>query len=293
MSLRSMTGFGRGTARRHSLHIEVEVSSVNRRQLDVQIHLPKELQALESRVQTEVGRHILRGRVTISVKVALTNGAGPRIRVRTHAARAYVEAWQRLARSLRMPTKLDPWLLATIPDLWIVEHPEQDAERIWPPLQRALRQALRSLIAMRTAEGAALARDLRARLGAIERRLRSIQRTAPLAVQRHRTRLLRCVEDLRCAAHVTRDQLLREIIAAAERMDISEELTRLDSHLAQARAMLRQRGPIGRSLDFLVQEMLREAHTISAKCCDGQIAEEIVEFKSELERIREQVQNIE
>ncbi len=293
MGIRSMTGFGRGSARRDGLRVEVEASSVNRRQLDVQIHLPKELQSLESRAQTEIGRCILRGRVTVSVKVSITDGAGPRIRVRTEAARAYVEAWRRLARSLRLPERIDAGMLATIPDLWIVEHPEQDAEKIWPALQRALRRALRNLCAMRAAEGAALARDLRARLGSIMRRLRSIQRAAPLAAERHRARLHRCVEELRCAPHVTRDQLLREIIAAVERIDISEELTRLNSHLEQARTMLRQSGPIGRSLDFLVQEMLREAHTISAKCCDGHIAEEIVEFKSELERIREQIQNIE
>ncbi|MCX7817627.1 MAG: YicC family protein [Kiritimatiellae bacterium] len=293
MSIRSMTGFGRGTARRDGLRIDVEISTVNRRQLDVQIHLPKELQSLESRLQTEIGRSILRGRVTVSVKVAVTDGAGPRIRVRTEAARAYVEAWRRLARSLHMSDRIDLAMLAAIPDLWVVEHPEQDAEAIWPTLLRALRQALRSVGAMRAAEGAALARDLRARFAAIGRRLVAIRRAAPLAAERHRTRLRRCVEDLCCAAHVTRDQLLREIVTAAERMDISEELTRLDSHLAQARAMLRQAGPIGRSLDFLAQEMLREAHTISAKCCDGHIAEEIVEFKSELERIREQIQNIE
>lgn len=293
MGIRSMTGFGRGIARRDGLRIEVEASSVNRRQLDVQIHLPKELQSLESRAQTEIGRCILRGRVTVSVKVFTTDGTGPRIRLRTEAARAYIEAWRRLARSLQLPDRIDPCVLAAIPDLWIVEHPEQNAEKLWPMLQRALRGALRNLCAMRAAEGVALARDLRARLASLTQRLRAIQRAAPLAAERHRARLHRSVEELRCAPHVSRDQLLRDIIAAVERIDISEELTRLTSHLEQARTKLRQAGPIGRSLDFLVQEMLREAHTISAKCCDGHIAEEIVEFKSELERIREQIQNIE
>ncbi len=293
MAIRSMTGFGRGSARRDGLRVEVEASSVNRRQLDVQIHLPKEVQVLESRVQNEVGRWLVRGRVTIHVKVSLSDGTAPRIRVRTEVARAYVEAWRRLARSLRLPDRIDPAMLVSLPDLWIIEHPDQDAETIWPALQRALRQALRHLCAMRTTEGAALARDLRARLVSIAHRLQTIRRGAPLAAERHRARLLRCIEDLRCAPHITREQLLREIVAAVERMDISEELTRLSSHLEQVRAMLRHSGPIGRSLDFLVQEMLREAHTISAKCSDGLIAEEIVEFKSELERIREQIQNIE
>ncbi len=293
MSLCSMTGFGRGAVQRKGVRAEVEISSVNRRQLDVQIHLPRELQVLESRIQTEIARCVTRGRVAVSVAVRTVEGARPAVRLCEPLARAYVAAFRRLGRRLKLADGISLRTLTSIPDLWEVERPEREADRVWPPLRAALRQALHHLVAMRRTEGRALGADLRARLDGLRRRLNRLRREAPAAARRRRECLLRRLNDLTACGVGSREDLMRELVVAVERMDIAEELTRLSSHVDQARRTLCAAGACGRSLDFLAQEMMREANTIAAKSPDGPLTSEIVEFKAELERIREQIQNIE
>ena len=293
MSLSSMTGFGHGESRGDGLRIEVEVSSVNRKQFDLQMHLPRALQVLESRIQDEVGRVVSRGRVTVGVQVVAAGGAEQRVRVNRPLARAYVEAIRATARDLGLPDTLDSRTLATLPDLLTVEHPEEDVDRMWPVLRRALVQALTRLRRMRRFEGRALAADILGRIATLERRLGAIESRAPEATRRYREGLARRLEaaDLVLAQH--EERIAREIALFAERSDICEEITRLRSHFGQARRLLRAAGPSGRSMDFLAQEMFREINTIGSKSSDAQIGVEVVEFKAELERVREQVQNVE
>jgi uncharacterized protein (TIGR00255 family) len=293
MSLSSMTGFGHGESRIDGLRIEVEISSVNRKQFDLQLHLPRAMQVLESRIQDEVGRAVSRGRVTVGVQVAAVGATAHRVRVNRTLAKAYVDAIRATAKDLGLPDTLDSRTLAALPDLLVIEHPEEDTERMWPVLCRALRQALARLVKMRRAEGRSLAADVARRIDALERQLDTVEQRAPEAAQRYREGLTRRLAEAGLAASGHEDRVARELAFFAERSDICEEITRLRSHFAQARKLLRGAGPAGRSLDFLSQEMFREINTTGSKSADARISVAVVEFKAELERVREQVQNVE
>lgn len=288
-----MTGFGHGECRVDGLRIEVEISSVNRKQFDLQMHLPRAMQVLESRIQNEVGGAVSRGRVTVGVQVTAVGTMVHRVRVNRALAKAYVDAIRATSKELGLPDTMDSRTLAVLPDLLAVEHPEEDTERMWPVLSRALRQALARLVRMRRAEGRALAADIARRADALEARLGAMERRAPDASRRHREGLTRRLAEAGFPPAGHEDRIAREIALLAEKTDVCEEITRLRSHLAQARRLLRDSGPSGRSLDFLAQEMFREINTIGSKSADAAIAAEVVEFKAELERVREQVQNVE
>ena len=292
MSLASMTGYGHGECRWGDVRVEAEISSVNRKQFDLQLHMQRPLQVLESRIQDEVGRAVARGRITLSLSVALAPGGRRRVRVDEALARGYVEAVRKAAPRLELPDRLDSRALAEMPDVLIVEHPEDDADRLWPAIRRALRQALSALVRMRRREGRALERDLRRRMDELERRVGRIERHAPAAVRRHRAALVARLKEAGVAPDAD-DRIAREIALFADRSDVAEEITRLRSHLAQARRLLAAREPAGRSLDFLAQELFREINTVGSKSGDASITAEVVAFKAELERVREQVQNVE
>jgi uncharacterized protein (TIGR00255 family) len=293
--MNSMTGYGRGEAAQDGFKITVEASSVNRKQADVTVHLPRELETLEPRIRDEVHQVVARGRLIVRVVLhAAENRVAGRLRLNTALARAYVEQYRRLAKQLGLtdPVTLD--LLARSPG--VLQSPDEvdDAARFWPAVRQALQAALNSLVQMRRREGAHLARDLRARMKLIVRSTARIQRQAPKAAQRYREQLR---ERIRAAGltvpSVDDERLLKEVVYFAERSDISEELTRLRSHFQQFEDCLRSAEPVGRTLDFLSQEMHREINTIAAKSNDAVISREVVQLKAELERFREQVQNVE
>ncbi len=289
-----MTGYGRGESRRDGLHAVAEIGSVNRRQLDLQIQLPRALQPLESRIQEEIALRVSRGRVTVNLQVAVGPAAGARrVRLDRPLAQAWLTAVREGARELGLTDDISASALLRLPDLFIVEHPEENLERVWPAIREALHRALAGLLRMRRAEGRALAKDLATRLEQLANQVEMIAARAPGVVERHRAALLARLERAGLPLHADDPAIAREIALFADRSDISEELTRLRSHLAQGRRMLRERDPVGRALDFLTQELLREINTLSAKCGDAAIGAETVRFKAELERLREQVQNVE
>lgn len=294
MSARSMTGFGRGAVASGGLHVEVEISSVNRKQLDIGLSLPRSLGQLESRVHDEVARALSRGRVTVDVSVRGSAELRRRaIRVDERMAAAYAGALRRAGRRLRLADDLSLSHLLAWPGVVHVETLEDDAEAIWPLMQRALCGALRELGRMRAREGRALARDLTRRLRAMSRLVAEIRRRAPGAVARYREALRSRLASLAREVQVSDDRIERELMIFADKSDITEELTRLLSHLQQAGTLLAGSEPAGKALDFLAQEMYREINTTGAKANDAGIAQRVVLFKTELDRFREQVQNIE
>lgn len=294
MSLSSMTGFGRGVSRRNGYRVEVEISSVNRKQFDLQVHLPRELQVMESRIQDEIIHVITRGRISVALRVeASGTAAARRVRVNRPLAEAYVRAIRSASADLGLPDALDNRLFYTLPDLLIADHPEEDADRIWPVLLASLRRAIVRLLSMRRSEGRALSADIGRRAGLMSARIDAIARLAPQSAKAYRNRIIRRLEEARIDSAGHEDRIAREIAVFAERADICEEIARIRSHLLQVRKLLRGSSPAGRSLDFLAQEMGREINTLGAKACDGEISANVVEFKAELERMREQVQNVE
>lgn len=289
-----MTGYGRAAVHADGLHVEAEISSVNRKQLDIALTLPRALGQLESRVHEEVARALNRGRVTVDVSVrGSAQLRREAIRVDERLAAAYLAELRKASRRLGLQDNLSAALLLQLPGVLHYESVEDDVERIRPLLEKAVRGALAALTRMREREGAALSRDLAGRLHRMGRLAGEIRRLAPGAAVRYRAALRARLDAVREQASIPPERIDRELVMFADKSDITEELTRLDSHLDQARSILRGRDPAGKALDFLAQEMYREINTTGSKANDAAIARRVVLFKTELDRFREQVQNIE
>ena len=294
MALKSMTGFGRGSAAEGPIRVEVELSSVNRRQFEVRLNLPRGLAVLESRAQTMIREAISRGSVCVTVRLD-SGGAGgvARLTVDLAQAEVLVRDVRRAAASLGLKDDLSARSLLALPGVIRSAEEDADTEQVWRLLQRSLRAGLARLTAMRKAEGRALEKDIQARLTGLAGHLVAIRRTAPRTVPMRRQKLRRRLADVGVRVDGDDPSFAREIALLAERGDVNEEVVRLDSHLAQTGKLMKARKPVGRQLDFLCQEMLREINTIGSKAADGQISKRVIEFKTELEILREQVQNVE
>lgn len=294
MSVSSMTGHGRGQSAAAGITVTVEISSVNRKQLDVSVDLPRSLNTLAPRLEEAVQQALSRGRVTVEVLVKYSSSARRRgVCVDCDLAEAYLQGLRKTARKLGLKDVLDAAVLVDLPDVVRYEQPEQDLERAWPLVQKALKSALGGLVAMRKREGGALGRDLARRLDRLAGLAGSVRKLTPAVADQYRKKLMSRLEAAGLPVDLSDERLLREVAIFADKADISEELTRFDSHLDQARKLMDSAVPVGRSLEFLVQELFREANTMGSKANDAAIARDVVEIKAELERIREQVQNIE
>lgn len=293
MGLTSMTGFGRGQASADGWRADVELSSVNRKQFDVSLSLPRDLSALESRVQAMVHGRIRRGHVKGTVRVQGPPAAA--VAIAPDAARQQIEALRQLARELGLRDDLSASTLLRLQPTPSAtgEGAPLATDRLWPLVERATDQALAALVAMRQAEGRALEADLRGRLSALQALLPEIQARAPLVADEYRTALRRRLEEAKVPVLADDPSLLRELALFADRADVSEELTRLQSHFAQAAELLASAEPCGRALDFLCQEFFREINTTGSKANDATLATLVIRFKAELEALREQIQNVE
>ena len=291
----SMTGRGTGAAAGRLARVEVELSSVNRKQLDVDVGLPRFLSSFESRVQELVQGRLSRGRVSGEIRVTWAEAAqAAGARVDLGLARATVTALRAAAKKLDLPDDLKASALLSLPGLVALEHGERDLETLWPSVRKALDTALAKLQAMRKKEGAALGRDLQGRLATLRTLVGEIAARAPGVAETYRANLLKRIAAALPGTDLAGDErLLKEVALFADKADVAEELVRLDSHFRQADGLLKTGGVVGRTLDFLVQEMGREINTIGSKANDGEIARRVVACKAELERFREQVQNIE
>jgi uncharacterized protein (TIGR00255 family) len=290
--MRSMTGFGLGDAPVEAGKLAVEIRGVNHRFLDVRVRLPRELADLASFVEQIAREKLTRGRYEVAVRVdGVALGAPVLDRDRARAAfKALHELRDELAPGADVPLSL----LGAIPDLF-VSSVERQIDQLRAATRAAFDAALVALDSMRTREGGAMRGDLARRLEHLRSLAHEVERRAPEVVDAHRRRLRERADRLRTATDVEVDgaRLEQEIAMLAERSDVCEELTRLESHCAQFAALLASDEAVGRRLDFLLQELAREANTIGAKSPDAQIAHAIVEVKAEIERMREQVQNVE
>lgn len=291
-ALRSMTGFGAASLREESFEIGVEVRSVNHRHLQVKARLPAELSVLESELENRVRARVERGTLTISVRLTET-GTRPVVIDRALAAR-YKSEIEALAKDLNMPAGISMDTLLDLPGVVGSTEDTGVREREAALLWKALNAALDALIRMREAEGVALVADLERNTTAIAELSAQVATRMPEVVREHHRKLCeRASELLAPGARIQPADLPRELALLAERMDVGEELSRLSSHLQQWAKLLRQGGAVGRQLDFLVQELLRETNTIGSKCNDAGVAHAVVAMKTHIERLREQVQNLE
>ena len=293
MALKSMTGFGEGTASAAGIRVGVEISSVNRKQLDIHVNLPRNLVTLDALVQQLIRSEFTRGRVSGIVRVDAAAGFDGSVKVDEKLAAQYVEGIRKTARKLKLTDDLGAESIARLPGVVTVDQDNLDADHVSTVLEKAMATALRGLAKMRVAEGRVLGTDLRERLGLLEHAVKTIGRLASGVVSGYREKLLLRLQEAGLDDLAGDERVVREIALFADRCDISEELVRLKSHLAQARGLLRSSEPAGRTLDFLCQELFREINTVGSKANEVEITRQVVAFKTELERIREQVQNIE
>jgi uncharacterized protein (TIGR00255 family) len=293
--MKSMTGYGRGEASRHGFKVVVEITSVNRKQTDINLGLPREIESLEPRIRDEINRSIARGR--LNVRVALQSSADngdSQLRLNRTLARRYAREYHRLAKELHLNSAVSLDLLARSPGVLQVDEPAHDPDWFWPALEKALQQALSRMIRMREKEGTHLSRDLQSRMTLMRRSAARIRKQAPNVLRRYQEQLRDRIRKAGLESPEPDDErLLKEVVLFADRSDITEELTRLESHFQQFQDCLKSPDPVGRMLDFLSQEMNREFNTIGSKANDSLISREVVILKTELERFREQVQNVE
>ncbi|MCC7299816.1 MAG: YicC family protein [Verrucomicrobia bacterium] len=292
MSIKSMTGFGSAATHADGVRVTVELSSVNRKQLDVVFRLPPQLAALESRIQKIIQEKISRGRISGTVQLESASG-GAMVHIDEKRAEEAVKQLRRAAKKLNLPDDLSARALLQIPGLLKAQNGDQNPEEVFQTLERALTAALKKLDTMRVREGKALETDFLARLRLLEAMLAQIKARAPQIASNYRKKLFQGLETAGLKNVADDERIIREIALFGERGDISEEITRLESHLQQFKKMLRGKEPAGRPLDFLAQEFFREINTIGSKANDLKITEQVVAFKTELERIREQIQNVE
>ena len=290
--MRSMTGCGRSQQREGAWEVTVELKAVNHRFLDIACRLPRSLAFLDEIVRKALNARLQRGHVDVFVTVARTDASDRQVQVDEALAAAYRDAAVRLAEALGRAQSLDLAQLMAMEGVVTVTESDMDEEAVSAACRRAMDEAIDQLCAMREREGESLRADLTVHLDAAAALRENILLRAPKVVEDYRTRLQQRLAQLG-ADGVEPQRVAQEVAIMADRCAIDEELSRLESHIGQLRAYLDTKGEIGKKLDFLIQEMNREANTIGSKASDAQIAQQVVDLKSEIEKLREQVQNVE
>lgn len=292
--LRSMTGFGAARSEGEGLSARAEIRSVNHRYLLVKTRVPGELSHVEAGVETLVKSRLARGSVTVHVAVERAAGVTP-ASIDRDAARAYRDQLGALADELDLDEGPGLRDLIALPGVIVASREDEAVKKSDRIVMAAIEEALDELVAMREKEGAALAADLRKNAEGVSRDVAKIEERMPEVVRNSFAALKKRTEELLDGRRTAIDEadLARELALIADRSDVSEELSRLESHLTQLDGMLKKGGAVGRKLDFLVQEMFRETNTIGSKCGDAAVSHLVVEVKTLVERLREQVQNVE
>ncbi len=295
--IRSMTGFGRASFQVGELAFDVELRSVNHRYLDARVKLPRVLAGFEGELRARLQARLGRGKVDLSVTSPAPASSAPRLEIDLDAARQYLRVAGELREREGVAGEVAVAELLALPGVARFVEPELASESLREGLERAVDAALDAADAMRAREGGALERDLRERLAKVEELVRWVESRSDSVQKAVRERLHRRAEQLRQETGLVDEaRLYQEIVLAADRLDIAEELVRLRSHVEHFHRVLAEAGPgkpVGRRLDFLLQEFSREANTIGSKASDAPVAHSIVELKTEIERLREQVQNVE
>ena len=288
-----MTGYGRAVETVHERQFTVELRAVNNRYLDCSVKLPRILSFAEEAVKQMVKNSISRGKVDVFVTLHAENGADATVTLNTAVVEGYLAAMEQMAEKYPVKNDISVSLLSRMPEVFTVEKQEVDEEQLQADLLSVVKLALESFDTMRTTEGLALEKDLRSRGATIESLVSQVEAGNAQTVEDYRTRLENKLREVLSSTNIDESRILTEAAIFADKVAVDEETVRLRSHLNQMYGMLTSGGAVGRKLDFLLQEMNREANTIGSKCTDVRLARIVVEIKAELEKIREQTQNIE
>ena len=289
----SMTGFGSAKGASGKLEIAVEIKSVNNRYLDCTVKLPRMFSSFEEALKSIVQSHISRGKVDVYISIDSSKADDVEIKINRTLAEAYLTALKETAAELQLSDEISVLDLARFPDVLHAEKKEADAEVLRSDIGAVLSEALIGFNDMRLREGEKLYHDVTARLDYIERLTLKAEEISPKSVEEYRKKLEARMSELLQSADIDEQRLLTEAAIFADRVAISEETVRLRSHISQLRIMLESDEPVGRKIDFIVQELNREANTIGSKGNDTEMSRVTVDLKAEIEKIREQAQNIE
>ena len=293
MLIKSMTGYGRAVETVNGREFTVELRSVNNRYLDCTVKLPRTVSFAEEAVKQAVKASISRGKVDVYITIRSENGTDAKVTLNIGMVEGYLAAMEQMASQYQVTNDISVSVLSRMPDVFSVEKPEVDEEQLLNDLMGVVDKALEGYDAMRTREGKALEEDLRNRGATIETLVSQVEAGNAQTVIDYRARLEAKLKEVLASTAIDESRILTEAAIFADKVAVDEETVRLRSHLQQMYSMLSAGGAVGRKLDFLLQEMNREANTIGSKCTDVRLARIVVDIKAELEKIREQTQNME
>ena len=291
--IKSMTGYGRAVETVNGREFTVEIRSVNNRYLDCTVKLPRSLNFAEEAVKQAVKASISRGKVDVYISVHAENGVEAKVTLNTGVVEGYLAAMEQMAEKYPVKNDISVSLLSRMPEVFTVDKPEVDEEQLLADLMSVVNTAIAGYDAMRCTEGKALENDLRSRGNTILDFVALVEQGNAQTVIDYRTRLENKLKEVLENTNIDESRILTEAAIFADKVAVDEETVRLRSHLEQMNTMLTNGGAVGRKLDFLLQEMNRETNTIGSKCTDVRLARIVVDIKAELEKIREQTQNIE
>lgn len=290
--LRSMTGFGRAEEEIGGFEINIQVKAVNHRYCDITVKMPRCYNFLEERIRQTAAQSISRGKVEILISMTQLDTDDRTVRLNAGLAQSYIHALSEL-KQYGAAGDVSVSTLAVLPDLLQVEYKEIDEEQMFSLVSSVLKEALDDFIAMRAAEGSRLEQSLHTHLASLLKEVDAIEERSPLCVEAYREKLLQRLNEVLESTAIDESRIVTEAAIFADKIAVDEETVRLKSHIAAFQTAMQTEGPIGKKLDFIVQEMNREANTIGSKANDITVAQHVVELKSTIEKIREQIQNIE
>ena len=291
--IKSMTGYGGAKGSAEGLSVSIELKSVNNRYLDVSVKLPRTMLFAEEPIKAAVGRHISRGKVDVFVTVDQSASDDMEVRVNEPLLKGYIEALSAAAEQFGLQNDMTVMSLCRLPDVLSTDRREIDSSALMTGITEILERALTEYDAMRLREGEKLRDDVLARLETISRLTGVVEENAPKTVAEYRARLEQKLQEVLATANIDESRVLTEAAIFADKIAVDEETVRLRSHISQLRGLTNGESPAGRKMDFLIQELNREANTIGSKCQNADIAHVVVELKAEIEKIREQIQNVE
>ena len=292
-AVRSMTGYGRARQLIGSKEITVEIRSVNHCFLEYSSRVPRAYAYLEEKLKNLIKGSVSRGKVDVSLSIQTVGGTDTQVVINHDLARSYLQALRSLAEDLQIKNDITVSQMARFSDIFSVIRVEENEEEIWQAVEQVAREAVDNFVAMRLTEGEKMKQDLLYRLELIEQMVAKVEELSPKTVETYRNRLYARLQEVLQNNTVDQQRVLTEAAIFAEKIAVAEETVRLGSHVHQFRQILSSSEPVGRKLDFLVQEFNREANTIGSKAQDLEVARIVVDLKAEIEKIREQIQNIE
>ncbi len=290
--IKSMTGYGKSNLSINERSYQIEIKGVNHRYLDISVKIPKQLSYLEEIVKKEIISKIKRGKIDVTITFENNSKEGKNIKINTEIAKMYINELKKLAQEENISSNIEVTEISKFPDVLSIQNTE-DEETIKKEILEVLENAINNLIKMRIIEGSKICEDLKQRISKIEKEIQKISSISTRLIEEYVVKLEARIKEITKTEEIDKSRIAQEVVIYADKSSIEEELTRLKSHIMQCKNLLNSTEPVGKKLDFIIQEMNRETNTIGSKSYSLEITNGVIEIKTELENIREQIQNIE